>query len=189
MNCPGGMLIYKNKPRSYKELPLRLADFCYLYRNELKGVLSGMTRVRKLSQDDAHIFCTEEQLKEEIEKLIDFVKYVYRDIFKMEFVMNLSTMPKEAMGDKKLWDKAEKLLENVLKKNKINYAIAHKDGAFYGPKIDFHIKDAIARTWQCGTIQLDMAMPERFDLTYEGKDGKKHRPVMLHRAIYGSLER
>ena len=189
MNCQSHLLIFKNRLRSYKELPLRLADFCYLYRNELKGVLSGMTRVRKLSQDDAHIFCTEEQLKEEIEKLIDFVKYVYRDIFKMEFVMNLSTMPKEAMGDKKLWDKAEKLLEDTLKKSKMNYQIKKGEGAFYGPKIDIDVKDALGRMWQLATIQLDFQMPLRFNAEYEGKDNKKHPVIMIHRAILGSLER
>jgi len=148
-----------------------------------------MTRVRKLSQDDAHIFCTEEQLKEEIEKLIDFVKYVYRDIFKMEFVMNLSTMPKEAMGDKKLWDKAEKLLEDTLKKSKMNYQIKKGEGAFYGPKIDIDVKDALGRMWQLATIQLDFQMPLRFNAEYEGKDNKKHPVIMIHRAILGSLER
>jgi len=189
MNCPSHCLIYKNKLYSYKELPLRIADFAPLHRNELSGTLGGLTRVRKMSQDDSHIFVAEEQLEEEINNVIEFEKFIYRDTFKFEFSMVLSTRPESFMGEIKLWDKAEKLLESVLKKNKINYAIAHKDGAFYGPKIDMIVKDSLGRDWQLATIQLDFQLPLRFNLTYEGKDSKKHTPIMIHRAIIGSFER
>lgn len=189
MNCPSHCLIYKNKLWSYKELPLRIADFANLHRNELSGTLSGLTRVRKMSQDDSHIFVTEEQLESEISKLIDFEKFIYEKAFKFDFVMTLGTRPNNFIGDKKLWDKAEKILESILKKNKILYKIAEKDGAFYGPKIDLKVKDVLNREWQLGTIQLDFQLPLRFELTYEGKDGKKHTPIIIHRAILGSLER
>lgn len=189
MNCPSHCLVYKNKLWSYKELPIRIADFAPLHRNELSGTLSGLTRVRKMSQDDSHIFVTEEQLESEISNLIDFEKFIYEKTFKFDFVMTLGTRPDNFMGDKKLWDKAEKILESILKKNKISYKIAEKDGAFYGPKIDLKVKDALNREWQLGTIQLDFQLPLRFELTYEGKDGKKHTPIIIHRAILGSLER
>ncbi len=189
MNCPSHCLVYKNKLWSYKELPIRIADFAPLHRNELSGTLSGLTRVRKMSQDDSHIFVTEEQLESEISNLIDFEKVIYEKTFKFDFVMTLGTRPDNFMGDKKLWDKAEKILEGILKKNKISYKIAAKDGAFYGPKIDLKVKDALNREWQLGTIQLDFQLPLRFELTYEGKDGKKHTPIIIHRAILGSLER
>lgn len=189
MNCPSHCLIYKNKLWSYKELPLRIADFASLHRNELSGTLSGLTRVRKMSQDDSHVFVTEEQLESEISNIIDFEKFVYEKTFKFDFVMTLGTRPDDFMGDKKLWDKAEKILENILKKKKIPYKISEKDGAFYGPKIDLKVKDALKREWQLATIQLDFQLPIRFELTYEGNDGRKHTPIIIHRAILGSLER
>ncbi|MDD5651311.1 MAG: threonine--tRNA ligase [Candidatus Nanoarchaeia archaeon] len=189
MNCPSHLLIFKNRIRSYRELPLRIADFAVLHRNELKGVLGGLTRVRKFCQDDAHIFVTENQLENEIMEVLDFVNYVYKDVFKFEYHMVLSTRPEKSMGDIKLWNKAEKLLEEVLKKKNIPYTINKGDGAFYGPKIDCKIKDAIGREWQLATIQLDFQMPLRFEATYEGEDGKKHTPIMIHRAILGSPDR
>jgi len=189
MNCPSHVLIFKNKIRSYRELPLRIADFCVLHRNELRGVLGGLTRVRKFSQDDAHIFVTEEQLEKEILGLMDFVEYVYKKVFNFNYIVNLSTKPEKAMGDPKLWDKAEEALKNALKKKKIKFNIKEGEGAFYGPKIDFDIKDSLDRSWQLATIQLDFQMPLNFKATYEGKDGNKHTPIMIHRAILGSLER
>ncbi len=189
MNCPSHCVFYKSRIRSYRELPLRIADFAPLHRNELKGVLSGLTRVRKFSQDDAHIFVTEEDLRKELLDAIDFANYVYKKVFNFDLDVSLSTRPEKAMGDEKLWKEAEKLLAEALDKKKISYKIAKGEGAFYGPKIDFAVKDALNRSWQLATIQLDFQMPERFELTYEGKDGKKHRPTMIHRAILGSLER
>src|SRR3989344_2959775 len=189
MNCPSHVLIFKNKIRSYRELPLRIADFCVLHRNELRGVLGGLTRVRKFSQDDAHIFVTEEQLEKEILGLMDFVEYVYKKVFNFNYIVNLSTKPEKAMGDPKLWDKAEEALKNALKKKNIEFNIKEGEGAFYGPKIDFDISDILERKWQLGTIQLDFQMPLNFKATYEGKDGNKHTPIMIHRAILGSLER
>lgn len=189
MNCPGGILYYKSNPHSYRELPMRVAEIGLVHRHELSGVLSGLFRVRSFHQDDAHIYTTEETLESEIENLIKLENFFYKDIFKFEFHIELSTRPEKAMGDIKLWEKAEKTLEKVLKKLNLNYKINPGDGAFYGPKIDFHIKDAIGRSWQCGTIQLDFQMPEKFNIEYEGADGTKHQPIMLHRTIYGSLER
>ena len=189
MNCPSHCIIYKNKLWSYKELPLRIADFAPLHRNELSGTLGGLTRVRKLSQDDAHIFITEEQLEKEIENLLDFVKYIYKDIFNFYYEIKLNTKPDEYMGESWLWERAEKSLKKVLEKNRINYKIADKEGAFYGPKIDIDVKDALKRSWQLATIQLDFQLPINFSLTYEGKDGKKHTPIIIHRAILGSIER
>ncbi|NQU98164.1 threonine--tRNA ligase [Candidatus Woesearchaeota archaeon] len=189
MNCPSHCLMYLNKTKSYKELPVRIADFAPLHRNELKGVLAGLTRVRKFSQDDAHIFCTMDQIESEIKKLLEFTSFVFKKTFGMEYHLELSTRPEKAMGSKADWDKAEKALENALKKNKLKYKLNPGDGAFYGPKIDLHIKDSIGRNWQCATIQLDFNLPERFKLKYEGKDGKKHQPVMIHRAIIGTVER
>ncbi|MBW3022519.1 threonine--tRNA ligase [Candidatus Woesearchaeota archaeon] len=188
MNCPGGMLVYKERLHSYRELPLRAAEVGLVHRHELSGVLSGLFRVRSFHQDDAHIFCTEEQMEKEVQAIINLVDKVYR-VFGFTYHLELSTKPEKAMGTKQMWDKAENSLKKALESKKLNYKINPGDGAFYGPKIDFHIKDAIGRTWQCATIQLDFQMPEKFDLTYEGQDGKKHRPVMLHRVIYGSLER
>jgi threonyl-tRNA synthetase len=189
MNCPSHCLIYLNSLRSYRELPLRIADFAPLHRNELKGVLGGLTRVRKFSQDDSHIFCTMEQIESEINGLLDFTNYIYKTVFNMEYELVLSTMPEKAMGSKEAWAEAEKALENALKKNKLKFKINAGGGAFYGPKIDLNIKDVLGRDWQCATIQLDFNLPERFNLEYEGKDGKRHMPVMIHRALLGSLDR
>jgi threonyl-tRNA synthetase len=188
MNCPGNLLVYKTKVHSYKELPLRAGEFGIVHRHELSGVLTGLFRVRYFTQDDAHIFCEEDQLKDEIINLIDLCDFVYKT-FKFDYELELSTKPEKAMGAQEVWDKAEKALKEALKIKKVVYSISEGAGAFYGPKIDFHIKDALGRKWQCGTIQVDFSMPEKFDLTYEGMDGKKHRPVMVHRAIFGSLER
>ncbi|MBS3085593.1 threonine--tRNA ligase [Candidatus Pacearchaeota archaeon] len=188
MNCPGGLLIFKEKPKSYKDLPLRFAEFGVVHRQELSGVLAGLFRVTEFTQDDAHIFCTEAQLEDEILKIIKLMEKVY-DKFKFPFHLEFSTRPEKRIGSDKMWDKAEKSLESVLKKNKINYKLNKGDGAFYGPKIDFHTEDSLGRTWQLGTIQLDFSMPERFDLEYTNEDNKKKMPVMIHRAIFGSLER
>src|SRR3989338_7897105 len=165
MNCPSHCLIYKHKIWSYKELPLRIADFAPLHRNELSGTLSGLTRVRKFSQDDSHIFVTEEQLEKEIENVLDFEKYIYNDIFKLDYYMRLGTRPDEFMGEVKLWDKAEKILAKLLKDKKIKHVIKEKEGAFYGPKIDLMVKDALNREWQLATIQVDFQIPLRFNLT------------------------
>ncbi len=189
MNCPSHMLIYKFKTRSYRDLPLRIADFCNLHRNELKGVLGGMTRVRKFSQDDTHIFCTPEQIHQEITGLLDFFKFIYEETFKMQFIVKLSTKPEKAMGSDEQWKEAEEALAAALKADNIPFGYNHGDGAFYGPKIDIWVKDALGRDWQLPTIQLDFQMPERFGLEYEGKDGKKHTPVVIHRALIGSVER
>ena len=189
MNCPSHCIMYLNSTKSYRDLPLKIADFTTLHRNELRGVLSGLTRVRKMSQDDSHIFCSMEQVESEMEKLLEFVHYVYKKIFKMDYHLELSTRPEKAMGSKEMWNKSEAALENALKKNKLKYQLNPGDGAFYGPKIDLHVKDSLGRDWQCATIQLDFNLPQRFKLSYEGKDGKKHAPVMIHRAILGSLER
>jgi len=189
MNCPSHCLIYMNRARSYKELPLRIADFAYLHRNELGGVLGGLTRVTKFSQDDAHIFCTESQIIDEIGALIAFVKDAYK-IFGFDYHANLSTRPEKFMGKIEQWNKAEAALKKAIENNKIPFMLNEGQGAFYGPKIDFHIKDAFGRQWQCATIQLDFQMPERFDLRYMAEDGtNKHRPVMIHRTILGAFER
>lgn len=190
MNCPSHCLIYKTKSRSYKELPLRISDFCFLHRNELKGVLGGLTRDRKFSQDDAHIFCTEDDIQKEITDLLIFIKHIYQDIFELSYETNLSTRPEKAMGDEKTWIKAEESLMKALDTNNIKYKLKPGEGAFYGPKIDFDIKDSLGRKWQCATIQLDFQMPKNFELTYMAEDStNKHQPVMIHRAILGSLER
>jgi threonyl-tRNA synthetase len=188
MNCPGNLLIYKTRTRSYKELPIKAGEFGLVHRHELSGVLSGLFRVRSFTQDDAHVFCTEEQLKDQIIELIELIDKVYKT-FGFTYDVELSTMPENAMGSKEVWDKAEIYLQEAMKSKKMRFKINPGEGAFYGPKIDFHIKDALGRSWQCGTIQVDFSMPEKFDLTYEGQDGRKHRPVMVHRAIYGSFER
>lgn len=189
MNCPSHCLIYKTQTRSYRDLPLRFADFAALHRNELRGVLGGMTRVRKFHQDDAHIFCTEEQLSEELNNCIDFANYVYAKTFDFEFHLELSTKPEKSIGSKEQWDEAERVLKEALDKSKLPYKINPGDGAFYGPKIDLHIKDCLGRSWQLSTIQVDFQQPSRFELTYEGKDGKKHAPIMVHRAVLGTLDR
>jgi threonyl-tRNA synthetase len=189
MNCPGGMLVYKSSPKSYKDLPLRIGELGIVHRQELSGVLAGLFRVIKFTQDDAHIFCTEDQLEEEIANIIKIIDTFYKK-FNVKFDhVELSTRPEKRMGDEKTWDLAESTLENVLKKRKMNYKLNPGDGVFYGPKIDFHVKDSLGRTWQCSTIQLDFQMPERFELEYTDKDGSKKRPIMLHRVIYGSVER
>lgn len=188
MSCPGGILIYKEKPRSYKDLPLRMAEFGIVHRQELSGVLAGMFRAIQFTQDDAHIFCTEEQIEEEISYLIDLAKYIYKTLG-FSYRVVLSTRPEKRIGREDLWDLAEDSLKKVLDKKRMNYEIAKGEGAFYGPKIDFLVKDSLDREWQTTTIQLDFSMPERFDLTYIDADGKKRRPVMIHRAIFGSLER
>lgn len=188
MNCPGGMLVYKSSTKSYKELPLRVAELGIVHRQELSGVLGGLFRVIQFIQDDAHIFCTEEQLESEILGIINLVDFIYKK-FGLSYRVELSTRPEKRIGSDKIWDKAEETLKKVLDKNKLKYKLNKGDGAFYGPKIDFHIKDSLGREWQCGTIQLDFSMPERFDLFYTDKDNSRKRPVMLHRAIYGSLER
>ena len=188
MNCPGGMLIYKEKVHSYRELPLKVGEIGLVHRHELSGVLAGLFRVRCFTQDDAHIFMMPEQIKEQIKGVIDLVDIIYKK-FGFEYDVELSTRPENSMGSDEAWDVATKGLEEALKSKKMKYQINEGDGAFYGPKIDFHIKDCIGRTWQCGTIQLDFTMPEKFNLEYVGKDNTKHRPVMIHRVIYGSLER
>ncbi|MFA5993255.1 MAG: threonine--tRNA ligase [Candidatus Pacearchaeota archaeon] len=189
MNCPGGMLVYKTKPKSYKDLPLKVAELGVVHRQELSGVLGGLFRVIKFTQDDAHIFCTEEQMEEEIFAIIELIDKFFKK-FNLKFDhVELSTRPEKRIGDDKVWDKAEAALENVLKKKKMIYKINKGDGAFYGPKIDFHVKDSLNRTWQCSTIQVDFAMPERFELEYNDKNNKSQVPVMLHRVIYGSIER
>ena len=189
MNCPGMMLIYKTKTRSYKDLPLRLFEFGTVHRKELSGVLAGLLRVVKITQDDAHIFCEKEQIEQEINSIMEIIKIIYKDTFGFSYRMELSTRPEKFLGEKKVWDDAEKSLENALKKKKINYKLNKGDGAFYGPKIDLHVKDSLDREWQCSTIQLDMQMPARFDLEYTGKNNKIQTPIVIHRAILGSLER
>ena len=189
MNCPGSILIFKSEIHSYKEFPLRLAEFGTDHRHELSGVLNGLFRVRAFTQDDAHIYCTPEQIKDEIVDVIDFVFFVYKTFGFNDFHVELSTRPEKSIGSDEIWNKAEGALKSALKEKDVNYKLNPGEGAFYGPKIDFHIKDSLGRTWQCGTIQVDFAMPERFELTYESADGKKSRPVMIHRAIFGSIER
>ncbi|MCX6814692.1 MAG: threonine--tRNA ligase [Candidatus Aenigmarchaeota archaeon] len=188
MNCPGALLVYKSRPKSYRDLPLRIAELGVVHRHELSGVLTGLFRAIKFTQDDAHIFCTEDQLENEIVGIMDMVDRFYRK-FGFDYHVELSTRPEKRIGNDKFWDKAERILEDVLKKKKIKYKINKGDGAFYGPKIDFHIKDSQGRTWQCATIQLDFAMPERFEITYTGEDNNPHTPVMIHRVVYGAIER
>ncbi len=188
MNCPGAILVFKNTNRSYKDLPLRLAELGLVSRNELSGVLSGLFRMRVFTQDDAHIFVTPEQLVGEIDKVVDMVDYFYK-VFGFEYHVELSTKPEKSMGSKEIWDKAENALKKALEKKKIKFKINADEGAFYGPKIDFHIKDSLGRTWQCATVQVDFMQPERFDLGYVGGDGKLHKPVIIHRVVYGSIER
>lgn len=188
MNCPGGMLVYKTQPHSYRELPLRMGELGLVHRHELSGALHGLFRVRNFTQDDAHIFMTPDQIEGEIQNVINLFDEVYKT-FGLEYHAELSTRPEDSMGSDEVWEKATNALRNALEHRGLNYVINEGDGAFYGPKIDFHLKDSIGRTWQCGTIQLDMLMPEKFDLTYVGEDGQKHRPVMIHRVVYGSIER
>ena len=191
MSCPGGMLVYGNGMKSYKDLPLYLAEFGKVNRYEAAGALSGLMRVREFTQDDAHIFCREDQLEEEVVKILRFIKDIYNKFGFEKITMKLATRPLSEfrIGSDEVWDRAEGALKNALDKNGIEYEIAENDAAFYGPKIDNYLKDSMGRVWQCGTVQLDMNLPERFDLTYVGEDGEKHRPIMLHRAMLGSIER
>src|SRR5690606_23206897 len=188
MNCPGHMLLFASERRSYRDLPLRLHEQTPLHRNEASGVLGGLTRVRQFSQDDAHCFVMESQIGEEVARVLELVKRVYDD-FGLTYQVKLSTRPDEYLGEKATWDHAEAELKRALEAAGMAYTINEGDGAFYGPKIDFDVTDAIGRTWQCATIQLDYQLPERFDLTYVGPDNQPHRPVVIHRAIYGSFER
>ena len=188
MNCPGGMLVYKRKLHSYRDLPERLAELGLVHRHELSGALHGLMRVRCFTQDDAHIFMTPDQVESEILGVMDLIDSFYK-VFGFEYSLELSTRPENSMGTDEQWKMATDALIHALEKNGKSYEINEGDGAFYGPKIDFHLRDSLGRTWQCGTIQLDFQMPERFDLTYTGEDGEKHRPVMLHRVIFGSIER
>ena len=189
MNCPGGMLVYKNGLHSYKDLPLRIGELGQVHRHEASGALNGLFRVRTFTQDDAHIFMREDQIEEEIVRLINFIDRMY-SIFGLTYDIELSTRPEEKyIGSIEIWDKSEKILEKACHEAGHDCKINPGDGAFYGPKLDFHIKDSLGRVWQCGTIQLDMNLPERFDLVYVDSDGSKKRPIMLHRVIYGSIER
>ena len=189
MNCPGGMLVYKNSLYSYKDLPLRVGELGQVHRHEASGALNGLFRVRTFTQDDAHIFMTQDQIESEVIRLINFIDRVY-SIFGLTYSIELSTRPEEKyIGELEIWNKSEKALEDACHKAGHECKINPGDGAFYGPKLDFHIKDSLGRVWQCGTIQLDMNLPERFDLTYIDSDGSKKRPVMLHRVIFGSIER
>ena len=188
MNCPGGMMVYKTQTHSYRDLPLRAGELGLVHRHELSGALHGLFRVRNFTQDDAHIFMTPDQIEGEIQKVIDLFDEVY-STFGLEYHAELSTRPDDSMGDDDMWELATNGLRNALNNRGLKYIVNEGDGAFYGPKIDFHLKDSIGRTWQCGTIQLDMQLPEKFDLTYVGEDGLKHRPVMIHRVVYGSIER
>lgn len=188
MNCPGGMLVYKSKMHSYKDLPIRMGELGLVHRHEKSGQLNGLFRVRCFTQDDAHIFCLPEQIESEIINLMHLINQVY-SLFGFTYTVELSTRPENSMGSDEEWATAENALKKALEHENMEYVINEGDGAFYGPKIDFHIKDSLGRDWQCGTIQLDFQMPERFDLTYIGQDGEKHRPVMLHRVVFGSIER
>ena len=188
MNCPGGMLVYKNEPHSYRDLPLRMAELGLVHRHEMSGALHGLFRVRCFTQDDAHIFMTPDQMKDEIKNVVKLFDEIY-STFGLTYQIELSTMPEDHMGDEKDWKFAEDTLQAAITEMGKDFIINAGDGAFYGPKLDFHLADSLGRTWQCGTIQLDFQMPERFDLEYVGEDGEKHRPVMIHRALLGSIER
>ena len=189
MNCPGGLLVYKSRRHSYRDLPIRQAELGLVHRNELSGVLHGLFRVRAFTQDDAHVFCTEEQLVDEVVKLIEFCIDVYNTFGFPDPEIKISTRPEKSIGSDAIWELATKALYEGLDRLGLAYGVDEGDGAFYGPKIDFDIRDSLKRRWQCGTVQVDFSMPERFDLSYEGADGHSHRPVMLHRAILGSVER
>jgi len=188
MNCPGGMMVYKRKLHSYRDLPQRLAELGLVHRHELSGALHGLMRVRCFTQDDAHIFMTPEMIKDEVLGVINLIDSFYK-VFGFKYHIELSTRPENSMGSDEQWEEATDALKNALEAKGLSYKINEGDGAFYGPKIDFHLEDSIGRTWQCGTIQLDFQMPERFDLTYIGADGERHRPVMIHRVVFGSIER
>ncbi|HHX87648.1 MAG TPA: threonine--tRNA ligase, partial [Firmicutes bacterium] len=188
MNCPGAMLVYRSRMHSYRDLPRRIAEMGLVHRHELSGTLHGLMRVRSFTQDDAHIFMLPEQVESEIEGIISMVDRFYR-IFGFSYRVELSTRPEKSMGSVEMWDQATAILERVLNSKGISYQVNQGEGAFYGPKIDFHLQDCLGREWQCSTIQLDFQMPEKFDLTYIGEDGQKHRPVVIHRVIYGAMER
>lgn len=188
MNCPGGMLVYKSEMHSYRDLPLRVGELGLVHRHELSGALHGLFRVRCFTQDDAHIFMTRDQMKDEIENVVRLFDEVY-SLFGLEYQIELSTMPEDHMGDERDWEFAQETLKSAIVEMGKSYIINEGDGAFYGPKLDFHIQDCLGRTWQCGTIQLDFQLPERFELEYTGADGEKHRPVMIHRVVFGSIER
>ena len=188
MNCPGSILTYKRKMYSYRDFPIRMGELGLVHRHELSGALHGLMRVRCFTQDDAHLFMLPEQIKEEIIGVIDFVDYVYKK-FGFKYHIELSTRPENSMGSDEDWELATSALKGALDTKGLPYKINEGDGAFYGPKIDFHLEDCIGRTWQCGTIQLDFQMPQRFELSYIGSDGEKHTPIMIHRVIYGSIER
>jgi len=189
MSCPGGLMIFKEEIHSYKELPIKISEFGSVFRYEQAGEVNGLLRVRNMTQDDAHIYCTEAQIEEEIEKLIDFIHETYTRYGFKEIRVELSTRPEKSIGSDEVWEKAEEGLKKALDAKKIEYTINAGDGAFYGPKIDFHVKDSLGRSWQRGTIQLDFAMAERLDANYIDADGSKKHPVMIHRAILGSVER
>ncbi|MCX6363047.1 MAG: threonine--tRNA ligase [Actinobacteria bacterium] len=195
MNCPGGLLVYKSRRRSYRDLPLRLAELGQVHRHEMSGVLHGLFRVRYFTQDDAHIYCTPEQLEDEVRGVVRFMHQIYAAFGFSDVKIELSTRPDKSIGSDEMWERAEGTLSRVLDAEKgadgepLTYVLNPGDGAFYGPKIDFHIRDVMGRTWQCGTIQVDFAMPERLDITYTGADNEEHRPVMIHRALLGSIER
>ena len=188
MNCPGGMLVYQSEPHSYRDLPLRVGELGLVHRHELSGALHGLFRVRCFTQDDAHIFMTWDQMKDEIKNVVKLFDEVY-SVFGLSYQIEVSTMPEDHMGDEKDWDFATETLKLAVEEMGKSYVINEGDGAFYGPKLDFHLADSLGRTWQCGTIQLDMQLPERFELEYVGEDGAKHRPVMIHRVVLGSIER
>lgn len=188
MNCPGSIIAYKNNLHSYKDLPLKYAEMGHVHRHEFSGALHGLMRVRAFTQDDAHVFCTPDQIKDSIKEIVNLYDKYYK-LFGFDFHVELSTKPEKAVGDAKVWEISERALEETLKELNIDYRINAGDGAFYGPKIDFKMKDSIGRIWQTGTIQLDMNLPKRFNMSYIGKDGEKHETVMIHRAMFGSLER
>lgn len=188
MNCPGGMLVYKLQPHSYRDLPLRMGELGLVHRHEKSGTLHGLMRVRCLTQDDAHIFMTPQQVQDEIQGVMRLIDEVY-DRFGFSYEVELSTRPDNSIGSDEEWELATRALMDAVRKMGKSYVINEGDGAFYGPKLDFHIRDSIGRTWQCGTIQLDFQLPTRFGLEYMGPDGEKHRPIMLHRVIFGSIER
>ena len=188
MNCPGGILVYKSEPRSYRDLPLRLGELGIVHRHELSGALHGLMRVRCFTQDDAHIFMTPDQIKDEIKGVVSLIDTVYKQ-FGFKYHIELSTMPEDHLGEVEVWDMATEALESAVNELGMECVLNEGDGAFYGPKLDFHLEDSLGRTWQCGTIQLDFQLPERFELEYTGADGEKHRPIMIHRVVYGSIER
>lgn len=188
MNCPGAMLVYARKMHSYREFPIRMGELGQVHRHELSGALHGLMRVRTFTQDDAHIFLLPDQIKDEIKAVINMIDYVY-DLFEFKYHIELSTKPEDSMGTEEEWEIATNALREAMEEKGLPFVINEGDGAFYGPKLDFHLEDSIGRTWQCGTIQLDFQMPQRFDITYVGADGEKHRPVMIHRVIFGSVER